>query len=695
MNKRKRLLALICVALMTSEFLPTQVIANATLNLSEVKVDEELANNEKLENSESTENVVLEENKSNDTGLEDEKTESKVEENKPVAELKNSIFTFFIKEKNSSKDSNKIKEFLSFKFNRETNKFEMDKNIEKDFSINKDENSTESNNESNELLEIKVIDSENKEKLDIKLLDNHDNSEELKKLLELEIKETDYIQINILNTDLNLKIEDDIYGDITKEKEDYSDGVSTLDYINNVRFQIKKEGINTIYNEAPVINGVNDIEVDSENKDALLQGISVTDDHDEIQNSSIQVSSKKLEENKTMVTYSVKDSWGRVTSANRTITYISSESPNETEEDVSSLNLESRTSATPASLSNVVFTVKGVRYSNGKDERFKIKFDTNKKLIKVTDMDMRIMTTNNADEYFIFELYDSRMQLKKEVVIRGNERSEAANALNNVPYEIGDYIYVYHKEAASQKLPISGVLGDQSSIYAQGTSNLERGRTLFKITNNGLDVTTNEAPSINIDPTTSGYSQTTENNKEVWRKTIKRGDDIDLSNGITISDTFDQANHIPLLLNYSVFNNMKLGEQTVIYTLTDSWGATVTKKAIITVEPKNELEQVKFKFYSKGSTDELFNMTIDSVNHKIEVNRVSSNNQAIKGYSGAAFKIKIIDGVRIELEKINMYESYYVSLWASNHNNLKISGNVIKTDRVSEDDYSNGINVEH
>ena len=411
MNKRKRLLALICVALMTSEFLPTQVIANATLNLSEVKVDEELANNEKLENSESTENVVLEENKSNDTGLEGEKTETKVEENKPVAELKNSIFTFFIKEKNSSKDNNKIKEFLSFKFNRETNKFEMDKNIEKDFSINKDENSTESNNESNELLEIKVIDSENKEKLDIKLLNNHDNSEELKKLLELEIKETDYIQINILNTDLNLKIEDDIYGDITKEKEDYSDGVSTLDYINNVRFQIKKDGINTIYNEAPVINGVNDIEVDSENKDALLQGISVTDDHDEIQNSSIQVSSKKLEENKTLVTYSVKDSWGRVTSASRNITYISKASENESESEVSPIALDTR--AQPTSLTDVVFTVKGVRYSNGNEERFKIKFDTNKKLIKVTDMDMRIMTTNNADEYFIFELYYSRMQLKK------------------------------------------------------------------------------------------------------------------------------------------------------------------------------------------------------------------------------------------------------------------------------------------
>lgn len=719
MNKRKRLLALICVALMTSEFLPTQVIANATLNLSEVKVDEELANNEKLENSESTENVVLEENKSNDTGLEGEKTESKVEvkeenktetkveENKPVAELKNSIFTFFIKEKNSSKDNNKIKEFLSFKFNRETNKFEMDKNIEKDFSINKDENSTESNNESNELLEIRVIDGENKEKLNIKLLDNHDNSEELKKLLELEIKETDYIQINILNTDLNLKIEDDIYGDITKEKEDYSDGVSTLDYINNVRFQIKKEGINTIYNEAPVINGVNDIEVDSENKDALLQGISVTDDHDEIQNSSIQVSSKKLEENKTMVTYSVKDSWGRVTSASRNITYISKASENESESEVSPIALDTR--AQPTSLRDVVFTVKGVRYSNGNEERFKIKFDTNKKLIKVTDMDMRIMTTNNADEYFIFELYDSRMQLKKGVVIRGNERSEAANALNNVPYEIGDYIYVYHKQSNEKKLLVNGVRGNDNNSYAEGTASLERGKKLFKVTDTGLEVVTNDAPTITIG-SEAGYTEVTENGETVWKKTIKRGDDIDLAKGITVSDTFDQANHIPLLLDYSVFNNMKLGEQTVIYTLTDSWGARVTKKAIITVQPKNELEQVKFKFYSKGTNNELFNMTIDSVNNKIEINRLL-HDQAIKGYSGAAFKIKIIDGVTnlvkreiairgtesgfaSSLDRLDGY-SYNkgdkISIWALNTEDIKIEGDTNIEAKPNNVNYVNGL----
>ena len=203
----------------------------------------------------------------------------------------------------------------------------------------------------------------------------------------------------------------------------------------------------------------------------------------------------------------------------------------------------------------------------------------------------------------------------------------------------------------------------------------------------------------------------TENGETVWKKTIKRGDDIDLAKGITVSDTFDRDNHIPLLLDYSVFNNMKLGEQTVIYTLTDSWGARVTKKAIITVQPKNELEQVKFKFYSKGTNNELFNMTIDSVNHKIEVNRVSSNNQAIKGYSGAAFKIKIIDGVRnvvkreiairgtetgfsSALDRLDGY-SYNngdrISIWALNTEDVKIEGDTNIESKPSDVNYASGL----
>ena len=90
------------------------------------------------------------------------------------------------------------------------------------------------------------------------------------------------------------------------------------------------------------------------------------------------------------MTYSVKDSWGRVTSASRNITYISkaSENESESESEVSPIALDTR--AQPTSLTDVGFTVKGVRYSNGNDERFKIKFDISKKLIKVT---LKVMTT--------------------------------------------------------------------------------------------------------------------------------------------------------------------------------------------------------------------------------------------------------------------------------------------------------------
>ena len=104
-------------------------------------------------------------------------------------------------------------------------------------------------------------------------------------------------------------------------------------------------------------------------------------------------------------------------------------------------------------------------------------------------------------------------------------------------------------------------------------------------------------------------------------------------------------------------------------------------------------------------------MTIDSVNHKIEVNRVSSNNQAIKGYSGAAFKIKIIDGVRnvvkreiairgtetgfsSALDRLDGY-SYNngdrISIWALNTEDVKIEGDTNIKDKPNNVNYADGL----
>ena len=60
-KQRKRLLSLICVALMTIEFLPTQLIANATLNSNEVKEVEESENKDiQKEDSDTKKEVVSE-----------------------------------------------------------------------------------------------------------------------------------------------------------------------------------------------------------------------------------------------------------------------------------------------------------------------------------------------------------------------------------------------------------------------------------------------------------------------------------------------------------------------------------------------------------------------------------------------------------------------------------------------------------
>ena len=102
----------------------------------------------------------------------------------------------------------------------------------------------------------------------------------------------DTIQINPMQ--IGLSIDGTILVDINTEKEDYSDGIDNIDYINNVRFKIVEDGIEAIYNKAPIINGLTDIEnVEEKSIDPLI-GISVTDDHDGIiDNSKVKVNVAK------------------------------------------------------------------------------------------------------------------------------------------------------------------------------------------------------------------------------------------------------------------------------------------------------------------------------------------------------------------------------------------------------------------
>ena len=52
-----------------------------------------------------------------------------------------------------------------------------------------------------------------------------------------------------------------IKGDIKNAREDYSNGVDDPDNMNHVVFRLTSEGVESIYNKAPEIKGVEDIDV--------------------------------------------------------------------------------------------------------------------------------------------------------------------------------------------------------------------------------------------------------------------------------------------------------------------------------------------------------------------------------------------------------------------------------------------------
>ena len=108
---------------------------------------------------------------------------------------------------------------------------------------------------------IKIFDKEQKEKFSVDLKGKDTgNTEKLDQLKNLKYEVGDFIQITPTDSKDVLKITGSIQGDIDKKKEDYSDGVDNYDYIGNVRFKIEEDHLKSIYNEAPVINGLTNIE---------------------------------------------------------------------------------------------------------------------------------------------------------------------------------------------------------------------------------------------------------------------------------------------------------------------------------------------------------------------------------------------------------------------------------------------------
>lgn len=713
---KRKLISYICLVAIFMETIPVNALSNITSEIVPIESSEETKSEE-----ESTEQ------KEESTEQKDEKTEEKEDKQKEESKskLEDNVFNMYILDK--------IENELGFSigFDEKEKKFKLSNQSEKQLS---------KTNLDSIIYKINIYDKENKEKLNIELLGKDTgNSEKLNILKDTKYETGDTIKIASFDPKKGIKILGEIKGDVNKEKqtdkenekvEDYSDGVDNLDYIENVRFKITETNLETVYNNAPVFEGLTDLlDVEDPSVD-VLQGIKVTDDHDGlIDNSKIVVSVQEKTESSAILQLTVEDSWGRTTSTTRNISG---------KEKINTINSSGNDSATTPTGTNSIaantITVEGVPYSDNRTQRFKIRFDATSKEIKVIDDDGRVLSYNEKGEYFKFVLYDKNMEEKTSVTLLGNDKSDSdkLNAINNYIFEDGDYIGIWHKESDT-KLKIDGtvkktrinenkeaeVIQNEVANYSQGVPQAQISERRFRIKTTGLEEVKNAAPKIGtLDPIE-----------------VNRGEDKDLLDGVAgkVSDDFDifDAANIEkgyVSITHTPFDNTYVGTQIITYTATDRWGNKGTANRTITVNSENPLDSTYIELMKPEATDEsLFKLKIDSVKKQLIVDNLNSlpDTQIDPSRSSSIFKLKIYtrggvlqktlnikgtDKLKTVLRRINGYtysEDDRIELWSINPKNIRVFGDLVESNSTNatnipyesnevdgenyREDYTNGI----
>ena len=691
---KRKLISYICLVAIFMETIPVNALSNITSEIVPIESSEETKSEE-----ESTEQK-------------DEKTEEKEDKQKEESKskLEDNVFNMYILDK--------IENELGFSigFDEKEKKFKLSNQSEKQLS---------KTNLDSIIYKINIYDKENKEKLNIELLGKDTgNSEKLNILKDTKYETGDTIKIASFDPKKGIKILGEIKGDINKEKqtdkenekvEDYSDGVDNLDYIDNVRFKITETNLETVYNNAPVFEGLTDLlDVEDPSVD-VLQGIKVTDDHDGlIDNSKIVVSVQEQTESSAILQLTVEDSWGRTTSTTRNISG---------KEKINTINLSGNDSATTHTVTNSAttptvtnsiesntITVDGVPYSDNRTQRFKIRFDAISKEIKVTDDDGRVLSYNEKGEYFKFVLYDKNMEEKTSVTLLGNDKSDSdkLNAINNYIFEDGDYIGIWHEES-NTKLKIDGTVkktqinGNKEAVvipgevedYSQGVPQAQISERRFRIKTTGLEEVKNAAPTIGtLDPIV-----------------VNRGEDKNLLEGVDkkVSDDFDifDADNIEkgyVSITHTPFDNTYVGNQIITYTATDRWGNKGTVDRTITVNSENPLDSTYIELMKSEVTDEsLFKLKIDSVKKQLIVDNLNSlpDTQIDPSRPSSIFKLKIYtsggvlqktlnikgtDKLKTVLRRINGYtysDNDRIELWSINPKNIRVFGDLVESNSTN------------
>ena len=699
---RKRLIIIVCIVILFIENLPEGIITSA-IEKSIVGKNEKICSNYN--------NKII---NNYDENIKGESPEISIQNNEEELGLDKVKFSAYI---------NKTNDLLfSIGFNILEKKFTVENQLDKNISEETPEEV---------MYKIRLYDKEGKEKLEIELNGSDTgNSKKLEPLKNLSYEIGDFVQIIPVNKKDVLKITGNIQGDITKEKEDYLDGIDNYDYIENVRFEIADDHLNSIYNEAPVISGLNDI-IDSENpNNDIFTGISVKDDHDGIiDNSKLEVEVIQLQDGILEVRYIAIDSWGRKTIGSRRIfpKSISKliDEPEKQEEQIindkelptpNNVNIENASDQ----LTQNEIIVEGTPYYDTEVRRFRLRFDTIANQIQIMDEDGRQMSNSINGEYFKFVLYDKDMNIKSSVTLLGTDKSDTdkLNDIRNYLFEEGDYVGIWHAES-QDKLKINGdirvlsknssgdlVITNEVKHYNEGVPQEDISTRRFRIKNSGLEEVINEAPQIAPLAPVEIIRGSTDFDPLNYIKNGKITDDFD-------EFTEDNLDSKVVSITYSPFDTSKVGEQIIVYTVTDSWGKSNTAEMRLIVKSTNPLDEKFIEF--KNGDESLFKIKFDSVKNQFLVDDLDNvKDEAIDlSVSSSIFKLRIYtndgvlqktlnikgtDNLRSMLKRFDGYQYAIgdcIELWSNNPKNIVISGvdknSSSEGDGENSEDYSDGI----
>ena len=699
---RKRLIIIVCIVILFIENLPEGIITSA-IEKSIVGKNEKICSNYN--------NKII---NNYDENIKGESSEISIQNNEEELGLDKVKFSAYI---------NKTNDLLfSIGFNILEKKFTVENQLDKNISEETPEEV---------MYKIRLYDKEGKEKLAIELNGSDTgNSKKLEPLKNLSYEIGDFVQIIPVNKKDVLKITGNIQGDITKEKEDYLDGIDNYDYIENVRFEIADDHLNSIYNEAPVISGLNDI-IDSENpNNDIFTGISVKDDHDGIiDNSKLEVEVIQLQDGILEVRYIAIDSWGRKTIGSRrifpkSISKLIDEPENQEEQIINDKELPTPNNVNIENASDQLtqneIIVEGTPYYDTEVRRFRLRFDTIANQIQIMDEDGRQMSNSINGEYFKFVLYDKDMNIKSSVTLLGTDKSDTdkLNDIRNYLFEEGDYVGIWHAES-QDKLKINGdirvlsknssgdlVITNEVKHYNEGVPQEDISTRRFRIKNSGLEEVINEAPQIAPLAPVEIIRGSTDFDPLNYIKNGKITDDFD-------EFTEDNLDSKVVSITYSPFDTSKVGEQIIVYTVTDSWGKSNTAEMRLIVKSTNPLDEKFIEF--KNGDESLFKIKFDSVKNQFLVDDLDNvKDEAIDlSVSSSIFKLRIYtndgvlqktlnikgtDNLRSMLKRFDGYQydiGDCIELWSNNPKNIVISG-VDKNSSSEEEgengeDYSDGI----